>query len=129
MSRILSGTEVKKQILAELNQEIVKLKNRNVIPTLVIIQIGDNSASNTYVKNKIKLSEQIGTVTILKKFSESFSENELLSLIDNLNDDKSINGIILQLPIPKHINEEKILSAISPEKDVDCFNIVNIGKL
>lgn len=129
MAKILSGLKTREQILKELKNDIKILKDKNIIPKLVIIQIGDDYASNLYIKNKIKLSESLGTITILKKFNHNFSEKELIDLIHNLNNNSSINGIILQLPVPPHINVEKILSIINPEKDVDCFNIINVGKL
>jgi methylenetetrahydrofolate dehydrogenase (NADP+)/methenyltetrahydrofolate cyclohydrolase len=128
-AKIISGNLIRNQIVEELKERINCLKNNGIIPTLAIIQIGNNEASNAYIRNKIRLSEKLNTITLLKKYEETITENELIKVIQDLNNDDKINGIILQLPIPKHINEEKIINLISPNKDVDCFHTVNVGKL
>lgn len=126
---IISGKLVQSQICDELKKEIEELKTRNIIPTLKIIQVGDNQASNVYVRNKIKLSETVGINTTVDKLPENITEAELTNRIKDLNNDKNINGILVQLPIPSHLSEKEVIETIVPDKDVDCFNLVNVGKL
>jgi methylenetetrahydrofolate dehydrogenase (NADP+)/methenyltetrahydrofolate cyclohydrolase len=125
----IDGKQVAEEISSELKQAIDLLKAKNIIPTLVIIQVGDVPASNVYVKNKIRLSERLGAKTNLEKLPESTSTNELLKLIQKYNNDKNINGILVQMPLPKHIDETKIIETIDSYKDVDCFKLDNVGKL
>jgi 5,10-methylene-tetrahydrofolate dehydrogenase/methenyl tetrahydrofolate cyclohydrolase len=129
MSIIISGIATRNQMVEECKKDVEELKNKGIIPHLVILQIGNNEESNAYIRNKIRLSEKMNTKTTLQKYEESITEEELINVIQSLNNDKSVNGMILQLPIPKHIDEEKILKLISPQKDVDCFHIDNVGKL
>jgi methylenetetrahydrofolate dehydrogenase (NADP+)/methenyltetrahydrofolate cyclohydrolase len=129
MAKIISGIETRNKIVESLRKEISFLKENNIVPKLVIIQIGNNEASNAYIRNKIKLGEKLESKTELVKLPETTSQDELLELIEKLNNDTSVNGIILQLPIPRHINEKLVLEKISPLKDVDCFHIENVGKL
>ena len=127
---IISGKEIANLIKQEIKLDIQNLKKQyNEEPKLVIIQVGDNPSSNVYIKNKLKLSEEIGSITELFKLPESSSKEEILNLISKCNLDKSIHGILVQLPLPKHINEQCVLEAIDKNKDVDCFNPYNIGKL
>ena len=127
--KILDGKLVQSQICDELRKEIEELKSRNIVPTLKIIQVGDNQASNVYVRNKIKLSETVGINTTVDKLPENITETELIDRIKDLNNDKNINGILVQLPIPSHLSEKEVIETIVPDKDVDCFNLVNVGKL
>lgn len=127
--KIIDGKLVQSQICDELKKEIEKLKSRNIVPTLKIIQVGDNQASNVYVRNKIKLSETVGINTTVDKLPENITETELINRIKDLNNDKNINGILVQLPIPSHLSEKEVIETIVPDKDVDCFNLVNVGKL
>jgi methylenetetrahydrofolate dehydrogenase (NADP+)/methenyltetrahydrofolate cyclohydrolase len=129
MSTIISGNIVRDEICSELRERIEKLKVKNIVPTLVIIQVGNNEASNAYIRNKIRLSEKLKTNTIIKKLPSETTQQELIDLIKQLNNDKKINGIIVQLPLPKHINEAIVTECISPLKDVDCFHNENVGKL
>ncbi|MDR3249975.1 MAG: bifunctional methylenetetrahydrofolate dehydrogenase/methenyltetrahydrofolate cyclohydrolase, partial [Mycoplasmataceae bacterium] len=99
------------------------------IPSIVIIQIGNNQASNVYVRNKLKLCEKLAVNGKLKHLEENIAEIELIKLIKNLNDDKNVNGILVQLPLPGHIDENKIIETINPIKDVDCFHLENVGKI
>lgn len=125
MNKFLYGNEVKEQWLNEIQGEMLKY---NVTPRLVIVQVGDNPDSNRYINNKIKSAEKIKMETKLIKLADTIKEEELIKLIHELNEDKSVNGLIVQLPLPKHINELEVNKAISPIKDVDGFTDVNVGK-
>ncbi len=110
-------------------QEVAELKAKGINPGLAVIIVGDDPASRVYVNNKKKACEQIGVYSEEYALPEETSEEELLALIEKLNNDKKINGILVQLPVPEHINEETIINAIKPEKDVDAFHPVNVGKI
>lgn len=122
----LSGTEVSKAILSEAEKSIKKMGKK---PKLVIVQVGNNPASDTYVRMKIKQAESLGIDAELKKLEEKTSEGDLLDLVDALNRDNEVTGFIVQLPLPRHMNESRIISRINPEKDVDGLTPENIGKL
>ncbi len=129
-AKIISGTEVAKEIRAELKQEIADLKEKhNVVPGLVTVLVGADPASQVYVGQKEKTSQNLGIYSERYDLPENTSQEELLALIDKLNNDPKINGILVQLPLPKHINETEVLYAISPKKDVDGFHPVSLGKL
>ena len=122
---LLDGKVVAKQVKNNLKNFI---KEKNVTPNLAVIQVGNNPASSTYVKNKEKACEYVGIASKTYHFNDGTKEEILLDFIDSLNYDDSVHGILVQLPLPKHINEKKILERISPEKDVDGFHVVNVGK-
>jgi methylenetetrahydrofolate dehydrogenase (NADP+)/methenyltetrahydrofolate cyclohydrolase len=126
---IIDGKKVSEEISQKLKLEIANLKQRNITPRLVIIQVGNVAASNIYVRNKLRLSEKLGVVTEIKKYPESLPNDELIKIIHKLNNDSLVNGILVQMPLPKHIDESHIIANISPSKDVDCFHLINIGKL
>lgn len=126
MAVILNGKEVASKIKEQVKQEI---KNTDAKPILAVIQIGDNRASSIYVRNKEKACEEVGILNMSIKLSDETTEAELIKLIDNLNNDKTVDGILVQLPLPKHINEKAILDKINPLKDVDGFHSTNSGKL
>ncbi|RPH74942.1 bifunctional 5,10-methylene-tetrahydrofolate dehydrogenase/5,10-methylene-tetrahydrofolate cyclohydrolase, partial [bacterium] len=129
-AKLISGNEIAKQIREELAQEVAQLKaEHNVVPGLVTILVGQNAASVSYVTAKQKTSKELGFYSIQDNQPETIPEEELLKLIDRYNKDPKIHGILVQLPLPKHINETKILYAIDPKKDVDGFHPVNVGKL
>lgn len=129
-AKIISGAEVAKQIREELKQEVEQLKSRTgVVPGLVTILVGENPASVSYVTAKQKTSKELGFFSIQDSQPGDISEEALLGLIDKYNQDPKIHGILVQLPLPKHVNETKILYAIDPKKDVDGFHPVNVGKL
>ena len=129
-AKIISGTEVAKEIRAELKQEIADLKEKhNVVPGLVTVLVGADPASQVYVGQKEKTSQNLGIYSERYDLPEDTGQEDLLALIDKLNNDPKINGILVQLPLPKHINETEILYAISPKKDVDGFHPVSLGKL
>jgi len=129
-AKIISGTEIRKQILEEIKAEVTEIKEKHgVVPGLVTILVGQNPASISYVTLKIKTANQLGFHEIQDDQSPDISEEDLLGLIDKYNNDDSIHGILVQLPLPKHIDEKKVLNAIDPDKDVDGFHPVNVGRL
>ena len=127
---LIKGTEIREQILEEITAEVAKIKeSHGVVPGLVTILVGENPASISYVTLKIKTAHRVGFKEIQDSQSVDISEEDLLALIDKYNNDDSINGILVQLPLPKHIDEKKVLNAIDPDKDVDGFHPVNVGRL
>jgi len=126
---ILSGIEASKALYSSLEDRISRLKNHGITPGLAAVLVGNNPASEIYVKNKTKKFEALGLKTDLFRLNEDVSEQELLSLIDKLNSDDEFHGILVQLPLPKHIDSEKVLNAIIPTKDVDGFHPENAGLL
>ncbi|MBU2608864.1 MAG: bifunctional 5,10-methylene-tetrahydrofolate dehydrogenase/5,10-methylene-tetrahydrofolate cyclohydrolase [Chloroflexi bacterium] len=129
-AQIISGTEIAKQIREEIKQEVAELKEKhNVVPGLVTVLVGEDPASQVYVGQKEKTSAALGIYSERHDLPADTSEADLLALIDKLNKDPKIHGILVQLPLPKHINETNVLFAIDPKKDVDGFHPVNVGKL
>jgi methylenetetrahydrofolate dehydrogenase (NADP+)/methenyltetrahydrofolate cyclohydrolase len=129
-AQIISGTEIAKQIREELKEEIAKLKEQhNLVPGLATVLVGEDPASQVYVGQKEKTSKALGLYSERHDLPADTGEEELLALVDKLNKDPKIHGILVQLPLPKHINETKVLYAIDPKKDVDGFHPVNLGKL
>ena len=128
-AKIISGTEIAKQIREELRQEIAQLKKKNLVPGLATVLVGEDPASQVYVGQKEKTSVDLGIYSERHDLPAKTTEKELLALISKLNQDPKIHGILVQLPLPKHINETKVLYAIDPKKDVDGFHPVNVGKL
>lgn len=129
-AKIISGAEVAKQIREELKKEVERMKaEKGVVPGLVTILVGDNPASVSYVTGKQKTAKELGFYSVQDNQPADISEEALLALIDKYNKDPKIHGILVQLPLPKHINETNVLYAIDPKKDVDAFHPVNVGKL
>ena len=129
-AKIISGTEIRKQILEEIAAEVKEIKEKHgIVPGLVTILVGENPASISYVTLKIKTANNLGFHEVQDNQSPDISEADLLALIDKYNKDDSIHGILVQLPLPKHIDEKKVLNAIDPDKDVDGFHPVNVGRL
>jgi len=129
-AQIISGTEIAKQIREELKQEIAELKEKhNVVPGLVTVLVGADPASQVYVGSKVRTCEALGVYSERHDLPADASEEQLLALIDKLNKDPKIHGILVQLPLPKHIDETKVLYAIDPKKDVDGFHPVSLGRL
>ena len=126
---ILSGLEASKALYSSLESRISDLKDHGIIPGLAAVLVGNNPASEIYVKNKTKKFESLGLKTDVFRLEENVSEEELLSLINRLNNDADFHGILVQLPLPKHIDSEKVLNAIIPTKDVDGFHPENAGLL
>lgn len=130
MAEVVYGSEIAKDVKAKLKIQIDQLKEEGKrIPKLVVVLVGDNQASLSYVKGKEKACHEIGMQNDLLTLPESTSEEELLQKIKALNEDVNVDGILVQLPLPKHIHEQEILHAISPDKDVDGFHPYNVGKL
>jgi methylenetetrahydrofolate dehydrogenase (NADP+)/methenyltetrahydrofolate cyclohydrolase len=129
-AEIISGSEIAKQIREELKQEIAELKDKhNLIPGLATVLVGDDPASQIYVSSKAKTCQALGIYSERHDLPADTDEQTLLALIDRLNKDPKINGILIQLPLPKHINESNVLIAVDPGKDVDSFHPVNVGRL
>lgn len=129
-AKIISGTEIAKQIRAELKEKVADLQARhNITPGLATVLVGDDPASKVYVGQKEKACAELGIYSERIDLAGDVPESELLALIDKLNHAPKINGILVQLPLPKHIDEKKVLYAIDPAKDVDGFHPVNVGKL
>lgn len=129
-AKIISGKEIAAQIREELKKEITELKDKHgVVPGLVTIMVGKNPASVSYVAGKQKIAHELGFNSIQDDQPEDISEADLLKFIDKYNKDPKIHGVLVQLPLPKHINEKKVLNAIDPDKDVDGFHPVNVGRL
>ncbi|WP_342432252.1 bifunctional methylenetetrahydrofolate dehydrogenase/methenyltetrahydrofolate cyclohydrolase FolD [Neobacillus sp. FSL H8-0543] len=128
-AKIINGTEIAAKKRIEIAEEVQKLKSSGVTPGLAVILVGNNHASRTYVKNKQKACNELGMHSVLIELPESISESELLFKIEELNGDQSIHGILVQLPIPKHIDEKIVIESISPLKDVDGFHPINIGRM
>lgn len=129
-AKIISGTEIAKQIREELKQEIAELKAKhNIVPGLATVLVGEDPASQVYVGAKERTSQELGIYSERHDLPAETSQEELLALIDKLNKDPKINGILVQLPLPKHINATEVLYALDPKKDVDGFHPVNVGKL
>lgn len=126
---IIDGKEIAKRKKQEISLEVEKLKESGITPGLAVVLVGDNQASKTYVRSKQKTCKELGMHSVLIEYTESVREEELLSKIAELNEDDSIHGILVQLPLPKHIREMAVIEAISPEKDVDGFHPVNIGRM
>ena len=127
---LIKGTEIREQILEEITKEVKQIKDAHgVVPGLVTILVGQSPASISYVTLKIKTAHRVGFKEIQDDQSVDIPEADLLALIDKYNKDESINGILVQLPLPKHIDEKKVLNAIDPDKDVDGFHPVNVGRL
>ncbi len=129
-AQLIKGTDIREEILEELGKEVQEIKDKHgQVPGLVTILVGENPASQSYVSLKIKTAHRLGFKEVQDTQPETISEEELLGLIDKYNKDDSIHGILVQLPLPKHINEKKVLNAIDPDKDVDGFHPVNVGRL
>jgi methylenetetrahydrofolate dehydrogenase (NADP+)/methenyltetrahydrofolate cyclohydrolase len=130
MAKILSGKELSAKMREEMKQQIIELKDKhNTIPGLAVILVGDDPGSLSYVRNKEKACVAVGVLSRKYKFDADYPEAELLKLIDELNHDKKIHGILVQLPLPNHISEDKVICAIDPGKDVDGFHPINVGKM
>ncbi|MBI1912359.1 MAG: bifunctional methylenetetrahydrofolate dehydrogenase/methenyltetrahydrofolate cyclohydrolase FolD [Deltaproteobacteria bacterium] len=129
-ANIINGKEIAAQVREELRAEIKDLKEKHgLTPGLTVVLVGENPASKVYVRNKGKACEEVGIRSVQHTLSDTTTEEELLKLIEELNNDKDVHGILVQLPLPKHINEEKVLELISPKKDVDGFHPYNMGRL
>ncbi|MHC4231775.1 MAG: bifunctional methylenetetrahydrofolate dehydrogenase/methenyltetrahydrofolate cyclohydrolase FolD [Planctomycetota bacterium] len=128
-AQIIDGKQVAADMRAELKEKVAELKAKGVTPGLAVVLVGDDPASKSYVTAKERACEEIGIYSNDNRLAADTSEEDLLTLIDKLNKDSKVNGILVQLPLPKHIDEDKVLLAIDPAKDVDGFHPVNVGKM
>ena len=129
MAKLLMGKEVSARIKGELSQEVKVLKEKGINPGIAVIIVGDDPASRVYVNNKKKACEEVGIYSEEYALSADTPQSELMALIDKLNNDDKISGILVQLPLPKGFDEEAVINAINPKKDVDAFHPVNVGKI
>lgn len=129
MTKIISGTDLAKKLRAEIKEEATILQQRGITPTLAVVLVGDNKASKSYVNSKHKACLENNINSIKIELDENISTDSLLNEIVKLNNDNNVHGILVQLPLPKHIDAEQILNAVSPKKDVDGFHPINVGKL
>ena len=129
VAEIISGKEISKSIRDELKNKVDELRAKGITPGLGVVLVGEDPASHVYVRAKGKACDKLGIYSDTIKLPAETSEEELLKLIDKLNKDQKIHGILVQLPLPKHINEDKVLMTIDPAKDVDGFHPVNVGRM
>ena len=129
MSRLIDGKAISAAVKERVKNEVAQLNEKGITVGLAVIIVGEDPASKIYVANKKKACEALGIISEEYALPESTTEEELLGLIDTLNAKKSINGILCQLPLPRHLDEKRIINAISPEKDVDAFHPVNVGRI
>ncbi len=126
---LIDGNALSSQLRADVAKRAAVLRARGITPGLAVVLVGDNPASQVYVRNKVKACDDNGLHSVLEKYEASLSEADLLARVDALNKDPSIHGILVQLPLPKHIDAQKVIEAISPEKDVDGFHVASAGAL
>ena len=129
MAELIDGKLISAQIKDECKEKVALLKEKGIEVTLAVIQVGEDPASSVYVSNKKKACEYIGANSISYNLKEDSTQEELLKLIDELNNDDKVNGILVQLPLPKHFNEDEVIRRINPDKDVDGFHPINVGRL
>ncbi|MEF9984579.1 MAG: bifunctional methylenetetrahydrofolate dehydrogenase/methenyltetrahydrofolate cyclohydrolase FolD [Oscillospiraceae bacterium] len=129
MSEIISGKIISVEIRKEITNQLLELKKEEIIPCLAVIMVGENAASKIYVKNKKKACEEVGISIKVYELQEETTQDELLDLISILNKDVKTNGILVELPLPRRIDEKAVINLISPQKDVDAFNPINLGKI
>lgn len=129
MYQVIDGKKISQEIKDELREKAARMREQGIERTLAVIQVGADPASSVYVRNKKKACEYVGVRSLSYELPEETGEEKLLGIIRELNEREDVNGILVQLPLPSHINEERVLLAISPEKDVDGFHPVNVGNL
>ena len=128
-AKLIDGKAVSQKIKMQVKTRVEKLTQQGIVPGLAVVIVGEDSASLTYVKNKKKTCEALGMRSDLHQFPDTLTEQELLSKIDELNRDPEIHGILVQLPLPQQIDESKVITAISPDKDVDGFHPISVGNM
>ncbi len=128
-AQTIDGNALSRHLRTEVAQRTQALKARGTTPGLAVVLVGDNPASQVYVRNKVKACEDVGFHSVLEKYDASMTEAELLARVEALNNDPSIHGILVQLPLPKHIDDHKVIETISPAKDVDGFHVASAGAL
>lgn len=128
-AQLIDGNALSQQLRTQVSQRVAQLKSKGITPGLAVILVGENPASQVYVRNKVKACEDTGMHSILERYPASMAEGELLARVEALNQDPSIHGILVQLPLPDHIDAHKVIEAISPHKDVDGFHVASAGAL
>lgn len=128
-AQLIDGNALSRQLRADVSARVTALKAKGITPGLAVILVGDNQASQVYVRNKVKACEDTGMHSLLERWPATLTEAELLARVDALNHDATIHGILVQLPLPAHIDAQKVIEAISPAKDVDGFHIASAGAL
>ena len=128
-AQLIDGNALSRQLRAQVAQRTSALKARGITPGLAVVLVGDNPASQVYVRNKVKACEDVGFHSVLEKYDATLTEEQLLARVAALNNDPAIQGILVQLPLPKHIDDHKVIEAISPLKDVDGFHVASAGAL
>ncbi len=128
-AQLIDGNALSRQLRTQVSERVAALKARGVTPGLAVVLVGDNPASQVYVRNKVKACEDTGMHSVLEKYDADMSEADLLARVDALNNDPTIHGILVQLPLPAHIDAHKVIEAISPAKDVDGFHVASAGAL
>ena len=128
-AKIIDGKALSTQLRTEVAARAAALKTKGITPGLAVVLVGDNQASQVYVRNKVKACEEVGFHSVLEKYDATMTEAELLARVEALNNDPSIHGILVQLPLPKHIDDHKVIESISPLKDVDGFHVASAGAL
>ncbi|BDB69946.1 bifunctional methylenetetrahydrofolate dehydrogenase/methenyltetrahydrofolate cyclohydrolase FolD [Comamonas thiooxydans] len=128
-AQLIDGKALSEQLRKEVATRAAALKAKGITPGLAVVLVGDNQASQVYVRNKVKACEDVGFHSVLEKYDASMTEAELLARVEALNNDPSIHGILVQLPLPKHIDDHKVIETISPAKDVDGFHVASAGAL
>ena len=129
MAELIDGKLISSQIKDECKEKVAKLKEQGIEVTLAVIQVGEDPASSVYVNNKKKACEYIGANSLSYNLPENSTQEELLKIIDDLNNDSKVDGILVQLPLPKHFDEDEVIRRINPDKDVDGFHPINVGRL
>lgn len=129
MAKIIDGKQIAKEVRAEIAAECAELKKKGIIPGLAVVIVGTDPASQVYVRNKKKACEEVGFRSEVFELPEETTEEELLALVKKLNEDVNIHGILVQLPLPEHLDDEVIIANIDPKKDVDAFHPSNVGKI
>jgi len=128
-AQLIDGNALSKQLRADVSARVSALKAKGVTPGLAVILVGDNPASQVYVRNKVKACEETGMHSVLETWPGSMTESELLARVEAMNRDPGIHGILVQLPLPPHMNAQRVIEAIAPEKDVDGFHVASAGAL
>ena len=128
-AQLIDGNALSRQLRTEVAQRTTALKARGITPGLAVVLVGDNPASQVYVRNKVKACEDVGFHSVLERYDATLTEAELLARVEALNNDPAIHGILVQLPLPPHIDDHKVIEAISPLKDVDGFHVASAGAL
>ena len=129
MSKLIDGKKFADTLCKKISKEVAKLKSKNITPGLAVVRVGEDPASTVYINMKAKKTEEVGMHSVTKILNENTSEEDLLKIVGELNNDDSINGILVQLPLPEQINENSVINSINPDKDVDGFHAINTGRL